>query len=92
MALACARTAMTGVPWVLASGLAGYGPSDALRIEQRFENVYVAGDGSAAAAAGSGLMAPRVAVCAGIQANAVLRLLLGLPVQACNEKETGACA
>ncbi len=89
MALACARTVMTGVPWVMASGLAGCGPSNALRIEQRFDNVYMAGD--AAAAPGSGLMAPRVAICAGIQANAVLRLILGLPVQGRSETETGAC-
>jgi sulfur carrier protein ThiS adenylyltransferase len=92
MALACARTALSGIAWVMASGLAGYGPSNALHVRQLFPNVFVAGDGAAAAGPGSGLMAPRVTICAGIQANAVLRLLLGLPVVDSHEREAPVCA
>jgi sulfur carrier protein ThiS adenylyltransferase len=80
MALACARTTMRDAAWVMASGLAGYGPSNEMAIQRVFENVYVAGDGASGAGPGAGLMSPRVTICAGIQANAVLRLLLGLPV------------
>jgi sulfur carrier protein ThiS adenylyltransferase len=39
--------------------------------------VYVCGDGETDSTAGAGLMAPRVAVCAGHQANKVLQLILG---------------
>ena len=88
MALACARTNMKEVPWVMASGLAGYGSTDTLKIRRRFDNVVMAGDGTAAAGPGCGLMAPRVAVCAGMQANAVLRLLLDLPVEENGEPVT----
>jgi len=80
MALGCARTAMSNVHWVLASGLAGYGCSNDLRLNRLFDNVLVAGDTVTGARPGRGLMSPRVTICAGIQANAVLRLLLGLPV------------
>lgn len=80
MALACARTAMKHVQFVMASGMAGYGTTNALSIRRRFDNVVVAGDGATGAAPGCGLMAPRVAACAAMQANAVLRLLLGEPV------------
>ena len=80
MALACARTAMKRVPFVMASGMAGYGTTNALSIRRRFDNVVVAGDATTEAEPGCGIMAPRVAACAAMQANAVLRLLLGKPV------------
>jgi len=40
-------------------------------------SLSLCGDGSTAAAPGTGLMAPRVGIAAHHQANAVLRLLLG---------------
>ena len=62
---------------VAASGLAGYESSNAIRTRRISERLYLCGDGEADARPGRGLMAPRVAVCAGHQANMVLRLLLG---------------
>lgn len=65
-------------PLVTVSGIAGYGPSDEIGIRRIFENAYLVGDTRTAAAPGCGLLAPRVAVAAGHQANIVLRLILGL--------------
>lgn len=71
------RTAMRGTPLVTVSGLAGYGPADEIGVTRIFENIYLVGDRGTAAGPGCGLMAPRVCVAAGMQANVVLRLLLG---------------
>lgn len=65
-------------PLVMASGLAGYDPAESIRVHRVGESVYVVGDLTRGAAPGTGLMAPRVGVAAHVQANAVLRLLLGL--------------
>ncbi|MBW2504883.1 MAG: sulfur carrier protein ThiS adenylyltransferase ThiF [Deltaproteobacteria bacterium] len=64
-------------PVIVASGLAGAEPANAVITRQIAKNVYLCGDGLTAAAPGVGLMAPRVGVAAHHQANAVLRLLLG---------------
>lgn len=64
-------------PIVSGSGMAGYGPANTILTQQVANNLYLCGDGKTAAAAGTGLMAPRVGVAAHHQANAVLRLLLG---------------
>lgn len=64
-------------PIVTGSGMAGYGPANTVQTQQVANNLYLCGDGSTAAAPGTGLMAPRVGVAAHHQANAVLRLLLG---------------
>lgn len=64
-------------PIVLASGLAGTGPGGELKVCRLGENVYVVGDGVSEAGPGVGLMAPRVGIAAHLQANVVLRLLLG---------------
>jgi sulfur carrier protein ThiS adenylyltransferase len=68
------------VPLVTASGLAGYGPANQIRTRRILHNLYLVGDEEPAARPGMGLMAPRVGVAASHQANAVLRLLLGLEV------------
>jgi sulfur carrier protein ThiS adenylyltransferase len=68
---------LPGVRIVAASGMAGYASANAIRTMQTMERLYVCGDGETGAAAGIGLMAPRVQVCAGHQANMVLRLLVG---------------
>ena len=62
---------------VAASGLAGYGGSNGIRTIRRFENLYLCGDMESEAGEGMGLMAPRAAICAGHQANMVVRLLMG---------------
>ena len=64
-------------PMVTGSGMAGYGPANTVLTRQVANQLYLCGDGSTAAAPGTGLMAPRVGVAAHHQANAVLRLLLG---------------
>jgi sulfur carrier protein ThiS adenylyltransferase len=65
---------------VTASGLAGYGPGNQIRVRRVLGNLYLVGDEETAARPGMGLMAPRVGIAASHQANAVLRLLLGEPV------------
>jgi sulfur carrier protein ThiS adenylyltransferase len=69
---------LPGVPVVAASGLAGAEPSNAVVTRRLARDLYLVGDGVAEARPGVGLMAPRVGVAAHHQANAVLRLLLGL--------------
>ena len=64
-------------PIVMASGLAGHGPSASLGVKRLGAGIYVIGDLESAAQPGRGLMAPRVGVAAHMQANCVLRLLLG---------------
>lgn len=66
-----------GRPIVAASGLAGYGPGDTIGVRKMGRDIYVVGDLSTGAAPGCGLMAPRVGIAAHMQANLVLRLLLG---------------
>ncbi len=65
-------------PVVAASGMAGTEPSNMIVTRKAGHHLYICGDGSTAAAEGTGLMAPRVGVAAHHQAHAVLRLLLGL--------------
>jgi len=75
-------TSCPGRPLVMASGLAGHGPSNTIRTRRLGGSVYIVGDLVTAAGPGVGLMAPRVGVAAHHQANAVLRLLLGEDVGA----------
>ncbi len=65
-------------PIVAASGMAGSGPANTVQTQKVAGNLYLCGDGCTAAAPGTGLMAPRVGIAAHHQANAVLRLLLGV--------------
>jgi sulfur carrier protein ThiS adenylyltransferase len=64
-------------PLVMASGLAGHGPGGTIAVRRLGRNVHLVGDGTSAAEPGRGLMAPRVGIAAHLQANTVLRLLLG---------------
>ncbi|MCF6178459.1 MAG: sulfur carrier protein ThiS adenylyltransferase ThiF [Geopsychrobacter sp.] len=64
-------------PLVAASGMAGYESSNSITTQKNRNNFYLIGDQQNAAQPGQGLMAPRVSIAAGHQANAVLRLLLG---------------
>jgi len=63
---------------VAASGLAGYDSSNLIQTRKAMKNLYICGDAINEAKIGRGLMAPRVQICAGHQANMVLRLLLGI--------------
>ena len=62
---------------VSGNGMAGLGDANNIRTQQKFRRLYVCGDGTTGSAPGAGLMAPRVAVCAGHQANKVLQLITG---------------
>jgi len=62
---------------VAASGVAGYGDSNAIRTTKFSSRIFIVGDQRSAAGPGVGLMAPRVGVAAHHQANVVLRLILG---------------
>ena len=61
---------------VSGNGMAGYSEANGIRTEQRLKRLYVCGDQSTDVGNGIGLMAPRVAVCAGHEANTVVRLIL----------------
>lgn len=62
---------------VAASGMAGFASANLIKTAKRFARLYVCGDLENGAGVGIGLMAPRVQICAGHQANMVLRLLVG---------------
>ncbi|GMQ58208.1 thiamine biosynthesis protein ThiF [Vallitalea sediminicola] len=69
---------MDDVKIVAASGMAGYGSSNSIKTINPMKRLYVCGDLQSEAKIGQGLMAPRVNICAGHQANMILRLLLGI--------------
>lgn len=63
---------------VSGSGMAGYESSNSIKTTRPMNRLYLCGDLENEARIGRGLMAPRVQICAGHQANTVLRLLIGL--------------
>ncbi|QNM05947.1 sulfur carrier protein ThiS adenylyltransferase ThiF [Qiania dongpingensis] len=62
------------------SGMAGYGSGNEIRAKKVMRRLYLCGDGKTDIADGIGLMAPRVNICAGQQANMAVRLILGEPM------------
>jgi sulfur carrier protein ThiS adenylyltransferase len=64
-------------PIVAASGLAGNGSGETIGVRKMGARIHIVGDLETGAAPGCGLMAPRVGIAAHMQANVVLRLLLG---------------
>lgn len=66
----------TDVPFIGASGMAGYGPEETIGIKKMGRNVYIVGDLETGARPGCGLMAPRVGIVASMQANLALRLIV----------------
>ena len=63
---------------VAASGMMGFDSANNITTKQKMKNLYICGDNIPSEQDGIGFMAPRVSVCAGHQANVVLRLLLDL--------------
>ncbi|MDD6794814.1 MAG: sulfur carrier protein ThiS adenylyltransferase ThiF [Clostridiaceae bacterium] len=63
---------------VSASGMAGFGSSNDIKTKKVMKNFYLCGDGVTDAYKGIGLMAGRVNICAGHEANMVIRLILGI--------------
>ncbi len=68
-------SSMPGMPLVSASGLAGFGRSEDIRV-RRSGLLYLVGDLESAVGPESPPMAPRVGIAAAMQANAVLEILL----------------
>lgn len=62
---------------VSASGMAGFDSSNLIKTIRPMKRLYLCGDLENGARVGKGLMAPRVQICAGHQANMILRLLVG---------------
>ena len=77
MALRVALTSLSGVAYVGASGVAGYGKNNLIKTKKIGDRAYLVGDGESAIGPDQGLMAPRVGIAAHHQANQVVRLLLG---------------
>ncbi len=67
----------TGKKLVTASGLAGWGRSNAIRLRRMGANVIAIGDGETAVGADAAPVSPRVGIAAAMEANAVVALLLG---------------
>ena len=59
-----------------ASGMAGYGNSNAIRTRKVMEHYYLCGDGVTEITDDFGLMAPRVMICAAHQANQIVSLIM----------------
>jgi sulfur carrier protein ThiS adenylyltransferase len=59
-----------------ASGMAGYFSNNTIVTKKVRNNFYLIGDGISEAKPGCGLMAPRVSIAAGHQANTVLRIIM----------------
>lgn len=60
---------------VASSGMAGIESSNSIKTTRPMERLYICGDGVTSADYGTGLMAPRAAICAAHQANMILRLI-----------------
>lgn len=58
------------------SGMAGFGDANEIQTKRIFQNFYLCGDGKTDSEEGAGLMAPRVSICAGHQANQAVQLIL----------------
>lgn len=64
------------VPFIGASGMAGYASGETIGVKKMGDNLYVVGDLETGAQPGCGLMAPRVGIAASMQANLALRLIV----------------
>lgn len=61
---------------VSASGMAGYGRSNAIRTRKFNDRLYLCGDMESGLAPQRGLLGPRVSICAGHEANMIVELIL----------------
>ena len=69
--------ASSGKKLVTASGLAGWGRSNAIRLRRMGADIVAIGDGETSVGKGVAPVSPRVGIAAAMQANAVVSLLLG---------------
>lgn len=68
------------VPFIGASGMAGYAAGEQIGVKKLGPSLYIVGDLKTGAQPGCGLMAPRVGIAAHMQANLALRLIVDAPV------------
>ena len=74
-----AEQVLLGLPQaylIAGSGMAGWGDADQIHTRRAGKRFFICGDEETDIEDGTGLMAPRVAVCAGHQANKVVQLIL----------------
>ena len=71
-------TAEDGPIVISGSGMAGYGSANEIRSRRITDRLFICGDEGTDIGDGIGLMAPRVAICAGHQANLVIGHILGV--------------
>lgn len=76
-AMILAALAGSGKKLVTASGLAGWGRSNAIRLRKMGSSVVAIGDGETSVGDGAAPVSPRVGIAAAMEANAVVSLLLG---------------
>ena len=69
----------SGKRLVTASGLAGWGRSNEMRV-RKMGNIVAVGDGETAVGANAAPASPRVGIAAAMQANAVVAILLGVEI------------
>lgn len=62
---------------VSGSGMAGLGSANTIKTRKVMKNFYLCGDGESDVSNGMGLYSSRVMVCAGHQANMILRIIAG---------------
>ena len=76
-AMILAALAGSGKKLVTASGLAGWGRSNAIRLRMMGSSVVAIGDGETSVGDGAAPVSPRVGIAAAMQANSVVAMLLG---------------
>ena len=72
--------AKTDIPVVAASGLAGFGNSNAIRLRKVNPKLYIVGDLTSGRSPELAPASPRVGIAAAMEANTVVAVLLGLEV------------
>ncbi|SDC64306.1 sulfur carrier protein ThiS adenylyltransferase ThiF [Williamwhitmania taraxaci] len=66
---------LPNIPIIAGSGMAGFGESNSLHVE-KFDNLYICGDGATEVSDINPPLAPRVGIVANMQANVALDILL----------------
>lgn len=69
------QVSKSNIPLILGNGMAGWGKSNEMRVQQ-YGNLYICGDNLAEIGPEMPPMAPRVLICAAMQANTVMSVLL----------------
>lgn len=69
------QTEKPNIPLVVGNGMAGWGNSNDMKVQQ-YGNLYICGDGYSEVAEDLPPIAPRVNMCAALEANVVLSILL----------------